>query len=194
MRIIIINLSIIFSMIFSATAVFAEHSEWRDVTYDFTKIKTVYVNPEIIYAPECAVSELDFYKNLVTLDENTKKLKNFKVVEDENLADVTVTINVSAWNVSEKYIEPEEYTLQENIEHTDTNGNKTYEPITLEMYSEGYYEYEQYFTAIFSVTDNVTGKEIYRRIEERQADKDTFAMFGRAIKDFYDDFNDVNDN
>lgn len=189
----LINLSIVFSIIFYATVAFAEHSEWRDVTYDFTKVKTIYVDPEIIYASECVVSDLDFYKNLVTLDENTKKLKNFTIVEDKNLADITVTVNVTAWNVSEKYIEPEEYTLQEYAEHVDTNGNVTYEPVTLEVYSDGYYEYEQYFTAEFLVTDKA-GNLIYKRTENRQADKDTFAMFGRAIKDFYDDFNDINDN
>ena len=101
---------------------------------------------------------------------------------------------MAAWNVLEKYVEPEEYSQQVNIEHTDINGNKTYEPVIIDMYSDGYYEYEQYFTAVFSVTDNATGKEIYRRTEERQANKDAFAMFGRAIKDFYDDFNDVNNN
>ena len=122
-----------------------------------------------------------------------KKLKNFQVVNDVSLADAIVTVNVTAWNVSEKYIEPEEYTLQEYAEHVDTNGNVTYEPVTLEVYSDGYYEYEQYFTAEFLVTDK-TGNLIYKRTENRQADKDTFAMFGRAIKDFYDDFNDINDN
>lgn len=190
----IINLSIIFSLLLCSTVAFAEHNEWRDITYDFTKIKTVYVEPDIIYAPDCAISELDYYKNLVSLDENTKKLKNFQIVDDKSLADVSVIINVTAWNISEKYVEPEEYSQQVNIEHTDINGNKTYEPVIIDMYSDGYYEYEQYFTAVFSVTDNATGKEIYRRTEERQANKDAFAMFGRAIKDFYDDFNDVNNN
>lgn len=193
MRKALLNLSIIFSLLLCSTVAFAEHTEWKDATYDFTKIKTVYVEPEIVYAPECTVSELDLYKNLVTLDENMKKLKNFQVVNDVSLADAIVTVNVTAWNVSEKYIEPEEYTLQEYAEHVDTDGNVTYEPVTLEVYSDGYYEYEQYFTAEFLVTDKA-GKLIYKRTENRQADKDTFAMFGRAIKDFYDDFNDINDN
>ena len=45
MRKVLLNLSIIFSLLLCSTVAFAEHTEWKDATYDFTKIKTVYVEP-----------------------------------------------------------------------------------------------------------------------------------------------------
>lgn len=117
-------------------------------------------------------------------------MKEFKVVDDKLLADAIITINVTSWNISETYIPTEEYTKEANIEYIDIDGSTTYEPVTFELYTEEHYIYEQYFTAEFTVTDK-NGEIIYKKIEKREADKDTFAMFGRAIKDFYNDFNEV---
>ena len=61
------------------------------------------------------------------------------------------------------------------------------------MYTEEHYTYEQYFTAEFTVTDKA-GNVVYKKIEKREASKDTFAMFGRAIKDFYDDFEEIKED
>ena len=169
---------------------FAESNSWKDPMYDFSKVKTVYIEPEIIYASSCNIGELEFYKNLNALNEYSKKLKEFKVVDDKLLADAIITINVTSWNISETYIPTEEYTKEANIEYIDIDGSTTYEPVTFELYTEEHYIYEQYFTAEFTVTDK-NEEIIYKKIEKREADKDTFAMFGRAIKDFYNDFNEV---
>ena len=177
-------------MLSNFNIVFAESSSWKDPVYDFSKIRTVYVEPEIIYAPSCSIGELELYKNLVKLDEEKDKLDDFKIIDDKSLADAVITINVTSWNIKETYIPTEEYTKEANIEYVDTDGSTTYEPVTFDLYTEEHYVYEQYFTAEFTVTDN-TGKVIFKKVEKREADKDTFAMFGRAIKDFYDDFNEI---
>lgn len=186
----------IISMVFVLSAfntVFAANSDWKDATYDFSKINTIYIEPEIIYAPGCSIGELEFYKNLVALDEYKKKLDDFKIVDDKSLADAVITINVTSWNIKETYVPTKEYTERANIEYTDTDGSKSYEPVTFDLYMEEHYEYEQYFTAEFTVTDK-DGKIVYKKIENREADKDTFAMFGRAIKDFYNDFNKIKED
>lgn len=183
----------ILSMLFvllSFNTVFATNSAWKDPAYDFSKINTVYVEPEIIYAPSCSIGELELYKNLVALDEEKDKLDDFEIVDDKSLADAVITMNVTSWNIKETYVPTKEYTDTANIEYVDTDGSKTYEPVTFDLYTEEHYVYEQYFTAEFTVTDK-EGKVIYKKVENRQADKDTFAMFGRAIKDFYDDFNEI---
>ena len=192
MKKVVLMLNMLFVLLSFSTA-FAENSDWKNPGYDFSKLKTIYVEPEIIYAPSCSIGELELYKNIVTLDEEQDRLDEFKLVDDKSLADGVITVNVTSWNIKETYVPTKEYTEQAKIEYTDTDGSKSYETVTFDLYTEEHYVYEQYFTAEFTVTDK-EGNIVYKKIENREADKDTFAMFGRAIKDFYDDFNEIKED
>lgn len=192
MKKIVLILNILF-VLFGFSTVFAENSAWKNPGYDFSQLKTVYVEPEIIYAPGCNIGELELYKNLVALDEERDRLDEFELVDDASLADAVITVNVTSWNIKETYVPTKVYTKEANIEYIDTDGSTTYEPVTFELYTEEHYTYEQYFTAEFTVTDKA-GNVVYKKIEKREASKDTFAMFGRAIKDFYDDFEEIKED
>lgn len=192
MKKIVLILNMLF-VLFGFSTAFAENSAWKNPGYDFSQLKTVYVEPEIIYAPGCSIGELELYKNLVALDEERDRLDEFELVDDASLADAVITVNVTSWNIKETYVPTKVYTKEANIEYIDTDGSTTYEPVTFELYTEEHYTYEQYFTAEFTVTDKA-GNVVYKKIEKREASKDTFAMFGRAIKDFYDDFEEIKED
>lgn len=83
MKKVVLMLNMLFVLLSFSTA-FAENSDWKNPGYDFSKLKTIYVELEIIYAPGCSIGELELYKNLVTLDEEQDRLDEFKLVDDKS--------------------------------------------------------------------------------------------------------------
>lgn len=173
--------------------VFAESSEWKDTSYDFNTIKTIYVDTTIQYDANTAVSELDHLKNLKAIDDHAKQLKHVKRVDSPALADAVITLHVYKWGEKYIWIPPRDYTEKDKIEYVDEiNDTRSEKEVVFNMHSDGCYGRDEFFDAEFIVTDKL-GNSIYRKRDTCYSGKDSFSMFGRAIRDFYKSFNKINE-
>lgn len=188
-----IFISMIAMCMMMSLTVFAESSEWKDASYDFNTIKTVYVDTTIQYDANTAVSELDHLKNLKAIDDHAKQLKHFKRVDSPALADAVITLHVYKWGEEYTWIPPRDYTEKDYIEYVDEiNDTKSQKEVVFDMHDDGFYSRDEFFDAEFIVTDK-QGNSIYRKRDTRSSGKDSFSMFGRAIRDFYKSFNKINE-
>ncbi len=87
-------------------------------------------------------------------------------------------------------MEPQLYTTYRTMVHYDRWGHAYYWTVPVERVEPGYYVTVAYMTAHFTVTD-ASGHVIYETIDSRSADKDPVDMFGRALSQFYSEFNSV---
>lgn len=188
-----IFISMIAMCMMMSMTVFAESSEWKDTSYDFSTIKTVYVDTAIQYDTKAAVSELDHLKNLKAIDDHAKQLKHVKRVNSPAMADAVIKLHVYRWGEEYLWLEPRDYTKTEAIQYVDEINNKrSKKEIVFNMHDDGRYGKIEYFSAEFTVT-NTAGKVIYRKQEYRSTADDSFSIFSKAIRDFYKSFNKINE-
>ncbi len=172
--------------IFMATA-FADNAVQQDENFDFTSIKTVYVEPEIDFANGIKLSDLDSMKVEKSFAENKQYLKNVQFTEDKQVADAVIKIGITGWGNNTYWRAPETYIDYRTVAHVDSRGNVYTTVIPFARTRPGYYYGVEYFEATYTVTDRA-GNMIYKRADRREDTKDAYAMFGRATKAFYKDF------
>lgn len=105
-------------------------------------------------------------------------------------ADAQVHINITKWQYRQYWVEPQLYTTYRTIRHYDRWGHVQYWTVPVERVRPGYYVTTAYMTAHFTVTD-ASGRTIYETIDSRSANKDPADMFGRALSQFYSEFNEI---
>lgn len=105
-------------------------------------------------------------------------------------ADAQVHINITKWQYRQYWVEPQLYTTYRTIRHYDRWGHVQYWTVPVERVQPGYYVTTAYMTAHFTVTD-ASGRTIYETIDSRSANKDPADMFGRALSQFYSEFNEI---
>lgn len=168
----------------------AENAEWKNADYDFSKIKTIYLEPNISYDEGVKLPDLDELKVQKLIDSNKKYLKNVKLTDDKTQADAIATINITAWGTNRYWIPPRTEIEYRSITRIDGEGRYYTTQIPVPVYRPGYYAYTQYFSATFTLTDK-DGTELYKRVDSREDAKKAYAMFGRATKDFYKAINEL---
>lgn len=186
-----LSLFVILILLFAFTTIAsAENAEWRNADYDFSKIKTIYVEPNIVYDEGVKLPDLDELKVQKVIESNTKYLKNLKVTDDKVQADAIATISFTAWGTNRYWIPPRTEIEYRSITRIDGDGRYYTTQIPVPVYRPGYYTYTQYFSATFTLTDK-DGNELYKRVDSREDGKKAYAMFGRAMKDFYKAINEL---
>lgn len=174
---------------FSAMAS-AENAEWKNPDSDFAKIKTIYVEPNVTCDEGVKLPDLDELKVQKAVDSNKKYLKNVKLTEDKAQADAIASINLTAWGTNRYWIPPRTEIEYRSITRIDGDGRYYTTQIPVPVYRPGYYSYTQYFSTTFTLTDK-DGNELYKRVDSREDGKKAYAMFGRAVKDFYRAVNEL---
>lgn len=169
-------------------AVWADNAEIRDKDFDFTAVRTVYVQPDFLLGSDADMPDLDRIKALAFMTDYQKYLKHYTVVSDPEKADVQVRVTLSSWGYTKEWHEPEEYIEDETITHVDKNGKKSTTTVPMRRVRPGYSLDAGFFSADFEVLDQ-DGKTVYQRIDARSGYKKPYDMFGRAVKDFYQALN-----
>lgn len=187
----IFSLFTILIVLFTFTAISsAENAEWKNDEYDFSKIKTIYIEAEPTYDEGVKLSDLDTLKVQKAIETNQKYVKNIKITSDKTLADATVQVNISAWGRNRYWNMPRTEIEYRSITRIDGNGKYYTTQIPVPVYRPGYYSYTQYFSATYTLTDK-DGTELYKRVDFREDAKKAYAMFGRATKDFFKAINEL---
>ena len=187
----LINIFSIFLLLFMFSAsARADQAERRDESFDFSAVKTVYVEPQVD-TDGFVLPEIDSIKIDEMLTEDKRLLKHFVLTDDKSAADVIITHEIKAWSTQTYWQEPYTYIDYRTVSYIGSNGKRYYTSIPVTRYRPGYYYDVQYFSAKFTVTDNKSGKVIYERFDRRGDNKRAYAMFGRALRDFYRDFNSL---
>ncbi len=169
-------------------AVWADNAEIRDKDFDFTAVRTVYVQPDFLLGSDADMPDLDRIKALAFMTDYQKYLKHYTVVSDPEKADVQVRVTLSSWGYTKEWHEPEEYIEDETITQVDKNGKKSTTTVPVRRVRPGYSLDAGFFSADFEVLDQ-DGKTVYQRIDTRNGYKKPYDMFSRAVKDFYQAFN-----
>lgn len=185
------SLFMIWVMLFAFSAMAsAENAEWKNPDSDFAKIKTIYVEPNVTCDEGVKLPDLDELKVQKAVDSNKKYLKNVKLTEDKAQADAIASINLTAWGTNRYWIPPRTEIEYRSITRIDGDGRYYTTQIPVPVYRPGYYSYTQYFSTTFTLTDK-DGNELYKRVDSREDGKKAYAMFGRAVKDFYRAVNEL---
>ena len=188
----LINIFSIFLLLFMfSVSAYADQAERRDESFDFGAVKTVYVEPQVQTAEGIVLPEIDSIKIDEMLTEDKRLLKHFTLTDDKSAADITIAHELKAWGTQTYWQEPYTYIDYRTVSYIGSNGKRYYTSIPVTRYRPGYYYDVQYFSAKFTVTDNKSGKVIYERFDRRGDNKRAYAMFGRALRDFYRDFNSL---
>ena len=187
----LIQLAAVLSMLMIlTTAAFADQAERKDDSFDFALVKTVYIEPDIQTADTISIPEIDKLKLTETLSKDKRLLKNLTLTDDKSAADIVITTKIDAWGTQVYWQEPYTYIDYRTISYIGGDGKRYYTSVPVTRYRPGYYYDVQYFSAQFTVTDK-TGKVVYERFDRRGDNKHAYAMFGRALRDFYRDFNSL---
>ena len=184
-------LSVFLLLFMLSTSAYADQAERRDESFDFGAVKAVYVEPQIQLAKGIVLPEIDMLKIDEMLAEDKRLLKHFTITDDKSAADVIITHEIKAWGIQTYWQEPYTYIDYRTVSYIGSNGKRYYTSVPVTRYRPGYYYDVQYFSAKFTVTDNKSGKVIYERFDRRGDNKRAYAMFGRALRDFYRDFNSL---
>ena len=183
-----INICIVALLLFAFTAIAgAEKAEWKDSSYNFSKMGKVYVESEVVFDVDEDISNLEEMKIRQAVEDNKNSAKNIQFTNSKELADAIVEIAITDWGQHKYWHEPETVLEYKTITKTDKNGKVSSTQIPVPVYKPGYYTYTQYFSAKYIVTDK-DGKTVYERVDSREDAKESYAMFGRATKDFYKSF------
>lgn len=190
----------------------AERATWKDKAVNFSTIQTITVPDDATWQPGTHPSDIDRLKLRNRIDKMTVKgLSNYAVtvapvapLEDEKVAkldgtlsevekpaisaDAHVHITITDWQYRQYWVAPQLYTTYRTIRHYDRWGHAYYWTVPVERVEPGYYMTVASMTAHFTVTDAL-GHTIYKTIDSRSADKDPVDMFGRALSQFYSEFN-----
>ena len=140
----------------------------KDSTFDFKSIKKIYINPEISYADGCEIPEFNMLYNMVIWNDESTRLKNYRIVDKEIIADAFIEAHILKWYSDNYWVDEKYYT---------TTG------------IEGHYVYRDNFSIEYTVTNN-EGKVIYKRTENRYStDNKIHKEIEDSIENFYKDFN-----
>lgn len=184
----IIYLCFVCVYLFAFTSIaYAENEQWQADNYDFSQVQKVYVEPNIVYTENVMLSDFDALKVQKMLRENQAKVKDYTLVEDKSQADATVQIKISQWGTNKYWNYPRTDIEYKTIYRTDSEGRVYTTQIPIPVYVPGYYSYTQYFLATYTVTDK-SGNKIYEYVDTREGNKNAYAMFGRATKNFFKSF------
>lgn len=162
----------------------------KDSIFDFKSIKKIYINPEISYADGCEIPEFNMLYNMVIWNDESTRLKNYRIVDKEIIADAFIEAHILKWYSDNYWVDEKYYTTTGIERHVDEIRDKSHvEYIDIDAYTEGHYVYRDNFSIEYTVTNN-EGKVIYKRTENRYStDNKIHKEIEDSIENFYKDFN-----